>query len=553
MKDNKNFKSLDRRAFLKRSAGLGVSAAALQFAYTPRLFAHGSFEAGPVVETTEGKVRGLLDGKVNVFRGLRYGAATAGDRRFLPPQKPPAFAGVWEAFEFGPMCPQFNPAEPRPMTDFFYPVQLPNIPEDEDCLRLNIYTPSLSAAGKLPVMVWLHGGGFSSGAASMPIFHAEGLAGFGAVVVTINHRLNVFGYTMLDDVLGDEFTSSGNAGILDIVQALSWVRDNISAFGGDPGNVTIFGESGGGGKVSCVMAMPAAKGLFHRAIIESGPGLTMTTREAAARATQALLDAAQLKAGQGRDLQKLTNRELLTAMFTAQRSLGGGPGGGGFQPVIDDPALPRHPFTPDAPEISASVPLLIGTNLHEVSFFTRTLQPNPGINMDEAGLKASMANFPIPADEAIATYRRVYPDATPYEISVLATSDTFFRQNSLTLAERKARQGGAAVYMYRFDWETDMLGGGRGAMHTLELPFVFNNLDKNRWLTGKKPGDQRLADRMSRAWVAFARTGNPNATGLPDWPAYETGSRSTMIFNDRPTVVDDPAGEIRMMLAKVMN
>lgn len=551
MTDNNNSITFTRRTLLRRTAILGGSTALLQFPVASSVYARSSFENGPVVETSEGRVRGLVDDDVYVFRGLRYGASTAGAGRFLPPRKPPSWSGIWEAFQFGPMAPQFNPDQPRP-TDKFYPIQTPNIPESEDCLRLNVYTTQLQPQAKLPVMVWLHGGGFSTGAASMPIFHGEGLAHNGAVVVTINHRLNVFGYTWLGDLLGDEFATSANAGLQDIVQALTWVQENIAGFGGDPGNVTIFGESGGGAKVSCVMAMPAASGLFHRAIIESGPGLTMGTQEHAAKATSALLDAAGLKPAQARDLQKLDINQLLRAYYTANRSLGGGPGSGGFQPVIGDSALPRHPFSPDATPLSADIPLLIGTNLHEAAFFTRN-QPAQA-DMDEAALKQRLtAAYPaLNTDEAIATYRKDFPGASPWQISLLVASDFFMRQNSIVLAERKSKQP-APVYMYRFDWETPALGGHRGAMHTVELPFVFNNLDKNRWLVGKSRGDQRLADIMSNTWVTFARSGNPDTARTPHWPAYSADSRATMIFNLKPKVVNDPAADVRRLIGKAMN
>ena len=539
-----------RRKLLKSTAYLGGTAALMQLPFASNAWARASFENGPVVETSEGKVRGLIDDDVYVFRGLRYGASTAGDGRFLPPRKPPSWTGIWEAFQFGPMAPQFNPNQPRP-TDKFYPIQTPDVPESEDCLRLNIYTTRLQQGAKLPVMVWLHGGGFSTGATSMPLFHGGGLARKGAVVVTINHRLNVFGYTWLGDLLGGEFATSANAGLLDIVQALNWVRDNIAGFGGDPGSVTIFGESGGGAKVSCVMAMPAARGLFHRAIIESGPGLTMDTQEAAARVTSALLDAAGLKPAQAHDLQKLDIRQLLTAYYSAARSLGGGPGAGGFQPVVGDSALPRNPFTPDATPLSAEVPLLIGTNLHEAAFFTRNMPAQA--DMDEAALKQRLAAYPtLNADEAIATYRHDFPGASPWKLSLLVASDFFMRQNSIVLAERKSKQA-APVYMYRFDWETPALGGHRGAMHTVELPFVFNNLNENRWLIGKSRGDQRLADLMSNTWVAFARSGNPDNSRIPHWPTYNTDKRTTMIFNLRPKVVDDPAADVRKLIGKAMH
>ena len=509
---------------------------------------------GPIVETANGKVRGLIDHGSLVFRGLPYGAPTGGANRFLPPQPVKSWKGVREATLFGASSPQSNPAggDPNVIMRAALPQDPPGVREAEDCLVVNVWTPAVT--GKRPVMVWLHGGGFSSGSASAPLYDGGNLSRRGDIVfVGVNHRLNAFGFTDLASIGGEAFASSGNAGILDVVQVLQWVRTNIAAFGGDPDNVTIFGESGGGAKVSTVMAMPAAKGLFHKAIIQSGPGLRSGTAEDGARATALLLAELGLKAGDVRGLQAVPQERLLGAYFAIQPKLrAAGVTGSTFGPVVDGLALPRHPFDPDAPAVSDAVPLLIGSNRHEATFppfMAITAQERA---IDEAGLRQRIkAGFPKADVEAlVGAYRQGNPNASPFDLLVLINTDRIFGANTIVLAERKVARGKAPVHVYRFDWESPAMDGHRRAMHTMELGFMFDNTIRVPGLVGTGDANEALAATMSTAWASFARTGTPAAPGLPAWPAYSPANRKVMVFNTRPWLGDDPAGaERRALLA----
>jgi para-nitrobenzyl esterase len=510
-----------------------------------RAFAALRLEEGPLVETAQGKLRGLTDGDMAVFRGIRYGASTGGRNRFLPAQKPPSWGGVWEAFQYGPIAPQRNPAG---KTDDFanpddYGTHNPALGESEDCLRLTVTTPKVDRNARLPVMLWLHPGGFSTGSGSIPMAHGRLPKVGNVVAVTINHRLNAFGYCYLGDILGADYTQSGNIGNLDIVAALQWVQENIEGFGGDPGNITIFGVSGGGSKVSCLMAMPAAKGLFHRGIIESGPSLAQGTKEQGTRGAEALLKALGLTRETAGKIHDVSTREILAAYFKTQRN------GGYFSPIVDGVALPRDAFTPDASPLCADVPLIIGTTRHETAFFFRA---NAKPDLDMAGLRRNLSRYKaLDAEEAIRIYQGEKPKASPWELWLMISSDFQMRMNSITLAERKAKQK-APVYMYRFEWETKAMGGHMYAPHEIEVPFVFNALDETRWLVGEGPGLQSLADRMSHAWANFAKTGDPNGNGLPHWPAYDEAKRETMIWNLEPEVVSDPSAAARKLVMKAM-
>ena len=423
--------------------------------------------------------------------------------------------------------------------------------DNEDCLFLNVWTPAPDD-GKRPVMVWLHGGGYAYGSGAWPIYDGASLARKGdVVVVTLNHRLNAFGYLHLADVLGDAYASSGNAGMLDIVLALGWVRDNIARFGGDPGNVTIMGESGGGSKVSHLMAMPAADGLFHKAIVQSGPGLTGVTPEAASRTTSAVLaelgvDAGD-KAGAARRLLNAPPETILAAVQAAQAKAGEGFDGLPLAPVVDGKVLPRHPFVPEAPSQSADVPLLIGWNKDEMTIFNTTA-PWFG-TLSEADLQARVTEVVGgKARPLLDVYDEMYPDYSPTYVYNAILGDNWAFRGSVTLAEQKAAQAGAPVYMYYLTWETPVGGGVFKSPHTLDIPFMFNNVDKAVALTGDSPGARKLEDQMSSTWIAFARSGDPNNGTVPKWPAYDSERRAAMVFDVEPTVVEDPKGEVRRIL-----
>jgi para-nitrobenzyl esterase len=422
-------------------------------------------------------------------------------------------------------------------------------PMGEDCLCLNIWTPGPGKARKRPTMVWLHGGGYSTGSAGFICYDGANLARkHDVVVVGVNHRLNVFGYMYLAELGGEKYAQSSNLGMLDIIAALEWVRDNILAFGGDPGNVTLFGQSGGGGKVSTLMAMPSAQGLYHRAIVESASAIKGVTRSDATESAQKLLAQMGLEPGDIDKAQHLPTEQLLAAMGE------GGPAGNQalrLAPVVDGRTLPKDPFDPVAPEMSSNIPLLIGSVETEVTFFPgQQLDP-----IDDASLhrkvKETAHTGDAQADRLIAVYRKGRPGITNTDLYLILASDATFRRGVLTEAERKATAAKAPVYMYYFTWRTRVREGKLRSFHTLEIPFVFENVDLAKSMTGSGEDRYELSDKISSAWVAFARSGNPNHKRLPNWPAFNNTQRATMILNDDCKVVNDPNGEERRMLRNI--
>ena len=492
---------------------------------------------GGIAKTTSGPIRGIVVDRINSFYGVPYGATTAGEARFMAPRKPQPWTSVRECVEYGPRSPQ----GPSGLIPEVAAVDRRE-PAGEDCLRLNVWTPALGS-GRRPVMVWLHGGGYSQASGSFIIYNGANLARRrDVVVVTLNHRLNLFGYLYLGEVGGEKYADSGNAGMLDIVQALEWVRDNIAAFGGDPGNVTIFGQSGGGGKVCTLMGMPAAKGLFHKAVAQSGSNVAGTPRANATRDAQTFLERLNLKPNQVAELHKLPAEQLLGAI----RGLN-------FSPVVDGTSLPSGPFDPVASPLSASVPLLCGSNETEVAWTRGAVIDE----IDEAVLKAQVRQdvrgvSDSEADRLIAAYRKGRPGISNVDIHLMLASDSSVRSGMLTVTERKADAKQAPAYMYYFTWRSPVHDGKLKAYHTLDIPFVFENVDLATAMTGGRQERYALQDRMSAAWTSFARTGNPNVKGLlPEWPAFDTATRATMILDNECRVVNDPNGGERRELTAI--
>jgi para-nitrobenzyl esterase len=524
---------ISRRQFGTGSAALiaGVAAQGLW----SRSSAQG---LGRRVEIASGRLRGGYADGVSHYLGIPYGADAGGANRFLPPNPAAPWAGVRDAILFGSNAPQTNPdAEPidSPLrTVFQSPLGPDYIQESEDCLRLNVWTPASGMQDKKPVLVWLHGGGFASGTGSWDVYNGANFARTNdAVVVSVNHRLNMFGYAYMAEAMGEDYLTSGNAGMLDIVLALRWVADNIAVFGGDPDNVTIRGQSGGGSKVSMLLAMPSAHGLFHKAIIESGPGLrARETAEAASAATR-LIDAL----GGTDKLKSASKEELLRAYFAVLQDPNFD---GRFSPVMDGAALPRHPYDPDATPLSAQIPLLIGSTLHEraLNMFGQTIA-------DQAALIAAVRNS-VPegeTEEIIAAYRAAYPQESLRDIAIFILTDSGTGVRTRLLADRKSAQP-APVYVYRFDWETKVLGGALRATHGICTPFIFNNTEFAP-LVGDDPAAGPLAEKVCRSWGAFMRNGDPSADdGLGPWPQYASDDRQTMLINNESALARDPNGDL---------
>jgi para-nitrobenzyl esterase len=483
----------------------------------------------PEVETSCGKLRGVSHDGVHVFRGIPYGASTAGANRFLPPRKPESWTGVRMAFANGGIAPQITPP-PGAIGSALRS----NGAQSEDCLVLNVFTRGLNDGHRRPVMLWIHGGGYTYGSGGSLGYDGTNLARTGdVVVVSINHRLTIFGHLYLDEAGGSKYVGSANAGILDIVAALEWVRDNISHFGGDPANVTIFGQSGGGGKVSTLLAMPAAKGLFHKAIVESGSTLKQPARAEAQKNTESVLAKLGLKPNQIAELHTLPVDKILAAA-----------NGGRWSPVVDGTALPRDPFDPTAPDVSAGIPMLIGTAETEGSFFA----PPELLSMDESTMRSRLQErLGGDAEQIIALFRKKRPKATPSELYFTISA---FPTNANLQAERKSALGKAPAFLYTIAWRTPVEGGRRLAPHCIEIPFAFNNVWQMPEMVGTGPEIQELADRVSGAWVAFARTGNPSHALIPKWPSYNAADRATMLIDNEWKLSNDPNREERLAMAK---
>ena len=525
---------MDRRSFLSR--GTAVAGVLLGAGRALRA-SRNDAGAGPVVDTTAGKIRGVIIEKVYAFKGVPYGASTAGAGRFMPPAKLQPWTDIKDTTQIGHRSPQrpgvLEVAEVGAMDR--------QNPMGEDCLVVNVWSNGLKGGHKRPVMVWLHGGGYSSGSGDYAMYDGANFARKrDVVVVTVNHRLNAFGYLYLADLGGPKYADASNAGHRDIILALEWVRDNITNFGGDAANVTIFGQSGGGGKVATLMAMAPAKGLFHRAVCQSGAAIKGISRADATKTAETLLTKLNLKPDQIDQLQSIPFGDITEAIR--------GPGMN-FAPVVDGKTLTHDQFDPGAPEESASVPLLIGTVEEEVNFFAGTpLDPIDDADLHQR-VKQTTRTDDVTADHLIAVYKKGRPNKSNVEIFQIIASDAAFTRQIHLEADRKVAQGKAPVYKYYFTWQSKAREGKLRSYHTLEIPFIFENVDEAKSMTG--PGQDRyaLSDKLSAAWAAFARTGNPNVKSLPHWPAFTADQRATMIFDDECKLVDDPYKEARLAVA----
>lgn len=532
-------RSEDAGLVMGRRTLLGAAGAAVVVAGRARA------QSPPVAETRAGRVRGSTRDGIRIFLGVPYGADTGGANRWLPPKPVVPWTGVREATAYGPAPPQTNPMV-TPMQEETDMLQ--KGPFGEDCLTLNVYTPAVGRnSGKRAVMVWFHGGGFSAGSGNATSYDGVNLARKQDVVlVSVTHRLNHFGFLYLGDLYGEAYADSGNVGMLDCVAALRWVRDNIANFGGDPGRVMIFGQSGGGGKVSTLMGMPAAKGLFHCASAQSGAAVRSGVKAQAAANAKRLVDALGVKTVA--EMQALPWQRIID-VAAANR------GAGGNGPVVDGRNLPANVFDPVASPLSRDIPLISSTVETESASWGAPIDP-----LDDAQLLAAVKQATRLSDAdagALAgVYKAAYPGKDNTYLAQLLISQWTFTDNVTTQAERKAAQaaqGGAPDYFFYFAHHTTVRGGKLHAPHTSEIPYCFDSLAHAAPIVGPvTPEKQALADKISTYWANFAKTGNPNGKGLPEWRPYNLQTRPTLVITaeDKPTMVDDPMGPTRRAVAE---
>ncbi len=557
---------LTRREFVLRGSAALACTAALPYASALEASEKSEYVE---VNTAYGRLRGKQGAGVATFKGIPYGGSVSGANRFkaAPPLQP--WKGVRDALELG--APALQPGGQRRNEP----------PSAENCLFLNVWTPAADGR-KRPVMFYSHGGGFVVGSGGSDYQDGTNLARtWDVVVVATNHRLGLMGFLFLGDLAGQEYATSGNQGMLDIVDGLKWVRENIAAFGGDPSNVMIFGESGGGAKTSCLYAMPSAEPCFNKASIESGPGIRMMTRDAATETTLMTLKQLGLEKKDWRKLLDVPASKLLEVqvdlgkqpggpltMSGGRKGIGGGGRPGGFGPVVDGTVLPHHPFDPQAPAISKNKPLIVGSNRDETAFFFNERHDTEAFNLTEAGLETRLhKELGANAATVLDAYRKSRPGASPADLYIAITTASMIGLGAITIAERKYAQHGAPVYMYIFTHESDMIVPGThhklGAAHALEIPYKFNNIQPPAsnapagppppatMMSASDPASVKAARNMSEMWSTFARTGHPGAKGQPYWPAYNTEKRATMEIDTECKVVDDPYRLERMVWEKL--
>ena len=557
----------DRRKFI-RTVGTGTAGPTLAAASLPITSCTSSVarkkeeEDGQVIfigdniaiaETTNGKVRGFIHKDIYNFLGIPYGASTEGKNRFMPPRKPEPWTDIYPAVYWPNAAPQildnFYANRYLAFTDYWHYDDV-----SENCLGINVWTPGYNDGAKRPVILWIHGGGFTSGnSIEHPEYHGENLSRKENVVFcSLNHRLGPLGFSDFGGIGGELYAASGNVGMLDIVAALEWIRDNISNFGGDPGNVTIIGQSGGGAKVCILTAMPSAKGLFHKAVALSGSSLRSGEKSNSEKLAAYILKEAGLNASQLDKLQEMPWRDYyaLTRRASAKMREEGGATGmmGGFSPVVDGKILPQHPFSPTASDLASDIPMIVCTTFYErsPSSFDSSLED---ITLDKAKeLVKTMRGFGPGLGEnspaIIDAYAKSFPDRKPIEILAMVLSN---RKNAIELCNVKSLQK-APVFLAWFGWNTPLFDGRLRAFHTMDIAFWFYNTDVQISHTGGGARPRKLASAMSGSLAQFMRTGNPNGGGLPEWPEYTSEKGETMILDDVSEVQNDPDREARKSL-----
>jgi para-nitrobenzyl esterase len=546
--DHRVLTNQSRRSFMIRASSLLA---------TPALFNIGrnawadTVETGKtaVVKTTYGQLRGVGENGVFTFKGIPYAGPSDGPNRFQPPTKLQPWTGIRDAVQYGPQAFQQGNANSKS-----------GPASSENCQLINIWTPSVDSGAKKPVMFYLHGGGFiggSGGSGKNPMHDGSALSrNNDVVVVTSNHRLGVMGYLYLGD-LSKKYPASGIAGMLDIVASLQWTRDNIASFGGDPDNVFIFGESGGGQKVVALLAMPSANGLFHKASVESAPSMHMNDRAISTKTTEQVMAQLGLSTSQVDELVNVPPARLIEAQAVVRSKSVDMEGTlGYFGPVVDGHYLPHHPYDPVGPAISKGIPLIVGSNKQEGLL---RLQEEPEtFKIDEAGLKAHIQHRLGDKEglQMYSLYRKNRPDASPIDVYVdFLTHQWMWVDTTRRLERQLALHGNVPVYTYIFDYESEVpltadISYPRKAIHGIEIAYKFDH-PENDPATGKRPERFQAAKNMSRAWATFARTGDPSHSEIPKWPAYTVEQRATMILNATCTVVNDPMRDERLAWLKV--
>ncbi len=490
----------------------------------------------PTVQTSKGVLRGFSDRGVSVFKGIRYGQDTRRSR-FSPPIAATAWTGVQEAHDFGPACPQTHADEPT----------------SEDCLFLNLWAPAArpttpSSSALRPVLVYIHGGEYSHGSGSDPLYDGAQLAADqDLVVVTLNHRLNVFGHLFLGMMATDARRHSGNVGLLDLILALTWIRDEIAAFGGNPGCVTLIGQSGGGAKIATLMAMPQAHGLFHRAVTMSGQQVTASGPLAADHRARVVLDRLNLAPSNLSGLDALSVSQLIEASQAQDPTLSGSVY---FGPVVDGENLPRHPFWPTAPELSSTIPMIIGGTRDEVRIFFRAEQGLIAKCSWEEMTARLGRELRIDCDprKVVSLYRRLRPEASPEEVFYSAVTDSRSWRGAVLEAEARM-DARAPTFVYQVNFESPLEGGHLKACHMIDIPLVFGTTKVPGALSGDSAQARQLSRQMQAMLGRFARTGDPNGPGLPAWPAYGLAHRPTLVLDAESACVADPRSAERRFFA----